>query len=595
MATVFKEVQYNLMTLIQNIDMGAIGLPDIQRPFVWEDTKVRDLFDSMYKGYPVGYLLFWENNNQSNVRAIGTDNRQLAASLLIVDGQQRLTSLYAVMKGKEVVRENYTKEHIVISFHPLKQSFEIPDAATRRSPEYIHNISDLWKSENVIKFSNDFITKLKEHREITAKEEADIQNAIGQLYNVLNFPFSVLSLSPNANEEQVAEVFVRINSKGSKLNMADFILTLMSVFWDKGRFELEDFSRSAKVPAEGTATAFNYIFQPDPDQLLRIAVGFGFKRARMKYAYSILRGKDLETGEFSDKRRVEQFELLKEAQEKTLNLNNWHEFIKALKEAGYTREGLIGSDYNVMYSYTLYLVGKYDFGIDNSTLRKIIARWFYFSSLTGRYTVSAETQMEEDLNTIQKGRSLVGLTKLGETHAGGEAFDAILERIINTEITPDYWNITLPTSGLVSAAARNPATFAYYAALNILGARVLFSNLSTIQLMENGVQEKRSALERHHLFPRKYLERTGVQDRNEINQVANYALVEWSDNNDISDDKPSEYLPTYIRKFSGEENKRMYYWHALPDSWEEMEFPRFLEERRKRMAVVIRDAFEKLK
>ncbi len=137
--------------------------------------------------------------------------------------------------------------------------------------------------------------------------------------------------------------------------------------------------------------------------------------------------------------------------------------------------------------------------------------------------------------------------------------------------------------------------FAYYAALNLLGARVLFSKLTTIQLMEDGVRENRSALERHHLFPRKYLERSGVQDRTEINQVANYALVEWGDNNDISDQKPSEYLSEYVNRFSEEENKQMYYWHALPENWEKMEFTKFLEERRKKMALVIRDAFEKLK
>src|SRR3989344_4545205 len=360
MATVFKEVQYNLMTLIQNIDMGAIGLPDIQRPFVWEDTKVRDLFDSMYKGYPVGYLLFWENAHQDNARAIGTEHRQLVPSLLIVDGQQRLTSLYAVLKGKEIVRENYTKEKIVIAFHPLKDVFEIPDAAMKKSPEYIHNISDLWQSENVIRFTNDFIANLKQHREITPEEEVRIQNGIGQLHNILNFPFSALSLSSRATEEQVAEVFVRINSKGSKLNMSDFILTLMSVFWDEGRTELEKFcGKTRKTGEESEASPYNHIFQPDPGEVLRVAVGLGFRRARMQYVYSILRGKDLETGEFSVERRERQFEVLKEAQTKTLNLNTWHEFLKALRLAGYTRQDFISSSNSVVYAYAMFLLGKH--------------------------------------------------------------------------------------------------------------------------------------------------------------------------------------------------------------------------------------------
>jgi hypothetical protein len=237
-----------------------------------------------------------------------------------------------------------------------------------------------------------------------------------------------------------------------------------------------------------------------------------------------------------------------------------------------------------MYSYVIFLIAKYDCGIEMSELRKLIARWFYFASLTGRYTSSAETKMEEDLNTIDK------------SIRAGEGLPHILDRLIGTEITSDYWSITLPTSGLVSAAPRNPAMFAYYAALNVLGAKVLFSNLTTVQLMEEGVREHRAALERHHLFPRKYLKRIGIAEQSDINQVANYALVEWGDNNDISDQPPSEYLPDYRDRFANEEEqKTAYYWHALPEGWENMKYQQFLKERRERMSKVIKDAFERLK
>ena len=152
MATLFKEVSYNLATLIQQIDMGIIGLPDIQRPFVWADTKVRDLFDSMYKGYPVGYFLFWANANVEHTKGIGTGVKQKHPNLLIVDGQQRLTSLYAVIKAQEVIRENYTKATIVIAFNPLEEKFEIPDASTVKNPRFFQNISQIWRpNSNVIK------------------------------------------------------------------------------------------------------------------------------------------------------------------------------------------------------------------------------------------------------------------------------------------------------------------------------------------------------------------------------------------------------------------------------------------------------------
>lgn len=585
MKMLFKDADYNLAKLTEDINSGVIGLPDIQRPFVWEDVKVRDLFDSMYRGYPVGYLLFWENAHQAHTRTLAedTDTRR-PPRFLIVDGQQRLTSLFAVIKEKQVVRKNYEKEHIIVAFSPLLDKFEIPDASMRNSPEWIPNISKIWSSgKTEYDFITEYLDNLKKSRPLTDEEEKKIKRAISELNGLLRFQFSALEIDASASEEEVAQIFVRINSKGTRLKETDFILTLMSVFWDEGRFELEDFAKAAKVPTDGTATAFNYIFQPDPDQMLRVAIGLGFKRARMKYAYSILRGKDLQTEDFSEERRDQQFGVLKEVQAKVLNLNNWHEFLKAMKGAGYTREALITSAYNVMYAYTLFLIGKYDFRMEAPELRKLTSYWFYFISLTGRYTGSAETQMEEDLNTIEK------------AHDHGDKLEDTLNRIINSEITPDYWNITLPTSGLVSGAARNPAMFAYYAGLNILGAKVLFSNLTTTQLMENGVQERRSALERHHLFPRKYLIRKGLEDFSEINQVANYALVEWGDNNDISDKAPKEYLPPLLTRFSNEERKQMYYWHALPEGWEQLEYSKFLEVRRKLMAQVIKDAFARLK
>lgn len=580
----FKDTKCELVKLIEDINAGVIGLPDIQRPFVWSNKQVRNLFDSMYRGYPVGYLLFWENAHQDHTRTISDGVGRRPPRFLIVDGQQRLTSLFAVVKGREILRENYEKEKIVIAFHPLNEKFEVSDAAIRKNPEYIQDISSVWSTQNIHRFITEHIEKLRETREHTNEEESKIANAIGELHGLLRFQFSVLEIDASAAEEEVADIFVRINSEGKQLKETDFVLTLMSVFWEEGRVQLENFARHAKVPSEDRATPFNYIFQPDPGQMLRVSIGLGFKRARMKYAYSILRGKDLETEEFSVERRDRQFAVLKEAQEKALNLNNWHEFLKAIKEAGHTRAGLISSDYNVMYAYVLFLIGKYDFGMEASALRKLTARWFYFSSLTGRYTGSAETQMEEDLNAIEKLHN-----------GGGHTLEEITYRLINSEITDDYWSITLPTSGLVSAAARNPAMFAYYAALNILGARVLFSNLTTLQLMEDGVREQRSALERHHLFPKKYLERIGVKDQTDINQVANYALVEWGDNNDISDQKPSEYLPGYLERFADEEKRQMYYWHGLPEGWEQMEYPTFLSKRRKKMADVIRGAFNKLK
>jgi hypothetical protein len=581
MATLFKEVNYNLATLIQSIDMGIIGLPDIQRPFVWQDTKVRDLFDSMYKGYPVGYFLFWANANVEGTKRIGTAIKQKHPNLLIVDGQQRLTSLYAVIKAQQIIRENYQTATITIAFNPLEEKFEVPDAAIRKNPRYFQNISDIWRPNiNIIKVINEFISNLKKSVVLADDDEEKIQNAFMQLKNLESYPFSALELATSINEEQVADVFVRINSQGKVLNQADFILTLMSVFWEDGRKELEEFCRLCRIPAKAMASPFNYLIEPDPDQMLRVAVGVAFRRARLQYVYSILRGKDLETGEFSTDRRDAQFEKLKQAQAKVLNVQNWHEFIKAIKTAGFARQDYISSKNNLLYAYIFFLIGREDFKIALYELRNLIARWFFMSSITGRYTGSPETVMEMDLARL---RAVTDATSFVQT----------LNEIISSQLTADFWDKTL-TLNLATSSSTSPSLYAYYAALYILDAYGLFSKLKVSDLLQEGLRSKKSALERHHLFPKAWLIKQGITEQRDTNQIANFALVEWSDNISISDEPPSTYLPNYLKRLSTNEYKQATYWHALPDGWQSMEYNEFLVERRKLMAKVIKDAYEKL-
>lgn len=579
MATVFKEVSYNLATLIQQIDLGVIGLPDIQRPFVWPDTKVRELFDSMYKGYPVGYFLFWANANVEHTKGIGTLTKQKHPNLLIVDGQQRLTSLFAVIKAQEIIRENYTKATIVIAFNPLEEKFEIPDASIRKNPRYFQNISLIWQPNiNIIKVINEFLQNLKNSVELTDEEEEKIQNAFMQLKNLESYPFSALELSSNITEEQVADVFVRINSQGKTLNQADFILTLMSVFWEEGRKNLEEFCRLCRIPSKENASPFNYLIDPDPDQMLRVSVGLAFRRARLQYVYSILRGKDLETGTFSTDRRDNQFDLLKQAQAKALNIQNWHEFIKAVKQAGFARQDYISSNNNLLYAYIFFLIGREDFKMDLYELKKLIGKWFFMSSITGRFTGSPETIMEMDLARLR------GINS-------AEDFAKVLNDIIVSQLTSDFWMITLPMD-LSTSSSTSPSLYAYYAALYVLGANGLFSKLKVSDLLQEGLRSKKSALERHHLFPKAWLKKNGVTELRETNQIANFALVEWSDNISISDKAPSKYLPDYLNRLSNSEKEKMYYWHCLPEKWEEMSYETFLIERRKRIAMVVKDAYE---
>lgn len=578
----FNKVDYPLSQIIQQIEMGEIGLPDIQRPFVWKTAKVRDLFDSMYRGFPVGHLLFWTNGLANGHRQIGIDVKQKIPRLLIVDGQQRLTSLYAVLKKRPIVREDYSAHHLSIAFRPKDARFEVTDAAIRRDPEFIPDISQLWAGEKGrLTFAEDFIARLRKHREVSEEERCHLWEAIDRLYDIHSYQFTALELSSSVNEEQVAEVFVRVNSMGVVLNQADFILTLMSVFWDEGRKELEDFCRSCRQPSAGDPSPFNHFIQPDPDQLLRASVGLGFRRARLQHVYSILRGKDLDTEQFSDERRVQQFGILDEAQSYSLNLQNWHEFLKTLVRAGYRHGGMITSQAALIYAYTMFLIGKRDFQVDPFQLRDITARWFFMTALTGRYTSSPESAMEGDLARL---RSL----------GTAEDFVRMLNEIIGDVFTEDFWSINLPNA-LATSAARSPSLFAYDAALNLLDARVLFSKMKVSELLDPALKAQKSPVERHHLFARGYLKRQGIAEVRDVNQIANYALVEWTSNVAISDRAPSDYVPRHAKPFSRKELEEMNNWHALPTGWERLDYRRFLEERRKLMARIIRAGFERIR
>ncbi|MEX2442532.1 MAG: DUF262 domain-containing protein [Alkalispirochaeta sp.] len=585
--TLFKEVGYSLSKLIDDIEMGEIGLPDIQRPFVWKNAKVRDLFDSMFRGYPVGYLLFWENQIGKNTKQIGVNSHQKVPNLLIVDGQQRLTSLYAVLKGIHVFRENYESEQIEIAFRPIDGTFAVCDVAIRRDPEYLPSISELFaKDASQYRIVGDYLDALRSYREkhgeeFSEEERQHCEQSLQRLFNLTSYPFTTLQLSSSIDEEQVAEVFVRINSEGKTLNQADFILTLMSVFWEEGRKELENFCRASRKPGDTGPTPYNHFVKPSPDQLLRVSIGMAFRRARLKSAYSVLRGKDMETDEFSEEKRLEQFARLREAQKHVLNLTHWHDFWGILKQSGFTGHNLISSQITVYYTYILYLIGRIDLEVHAATLGQVIGRWYFMASVTSRYTGgSPETAMERDLAALREVKT-------------SEEFLGWVERVMIAELTSDFWTLSLPNR-LDTSSATSPLLYAYYASLNLLNAKALFSKKLIRDVLDTSISSTKSAVERHHLFPKSYLHGLGFQTPRETNQIANFALVEWNDNIAISDTPPSDYFPKYWERLTDKERQDQAYWHALPEGWEEMEYKDFLEARRKGIAKVVSDGYARL-
>jgi len=576
--TLYSTQTSTVQQLVSQVDQGSLALPDIQRPFVWPNKKVRDLLDSMFRGFPFGFILTWRSPIEVRTKQIGTGEKGVSVPhSLVIDGQQRLTSLFAVMVGKSVLDKDFKKREIQIAFHPIRGAFEVSDAAIKKSPEWIPNVTEVFtNSMGALSVVQEYLKSLESAREIGPEHRAAAERNIQRLVNLQNTPLGILEIAQDADEEQVAEIFVRINSKGQNLRQADFILTLLAVFWEEGRVQLEDFAKSCKVPSENTdASPFNRLLQPGPDDMIRVVVAVSHRRARLSAAYQVLRGKDAKTGRITTEARDENLRLLEKAQTEALSPGHWHEFLKTLEAAGYRRDWLIQSNNAALMSYSLFLIGRINYGVSVQELRRTIGRWFAFVSVTGRYSGSPESIMEEDLARLR-----------GITDGDGQSFIQAFESAIESEFTEDFWNFTLPAR-LESSNIRTMTSF--MAAQCKLGAKALYSELSVADLLNPERQSTRKDLEVHHLFPKAWLKANGVTNQREYNHIANQTLVEWSINSEISDKNPAEYAPTYEE--NTDDQTRML--HAMPESWWEMDYQEFLIERRKLMAGVIRKAFEK--
>ena len=591
MDQIFSNTTLTVNQLIEKIDTGELGLPELQRPFIWKDSKVRDLFDSLMRGYPIGYLMLWECPSLEKKKSIGVDLHSYdSPKEVIIDGQQRLTSLYAVMKGKKVINSKFDEKSIIISYNPLQDKFEVGYQATKKDPEWIYNISDVYTTSSSFKFINSFIKRLSEYREckggvLTEAEQDTISENNNAIVNLKNHTLPVFDIKANAEEEDVSEIFVRVNSGGVSLKQNDFILTLLSLYWDEGRKEIEEFSKESTFPTKGKTTSYNQITTVAAQDLIRVVMAYAFDRARLKYGYKLLRGADFDKrGAVDGELRIQRFDTLKDKLPDVLDVHSWHEFLKAIMNAGYLSGDLILSGNAIFYSYAFYLIAKHRFHASYNENMHLTSLWFFYASLVSLYTGSFESTVESHLNSIKD------LSTLKEYK------DFILSRV-NERLTNDYFDITLVGSeGLAVSGKGNNAWNAYVAALNIMDAKILFSksNLLVSKLFEPGTDGNRKSLEKHHLFPKAHMKAQGYTDA-KINQMANYAFIDWKDNMDILDDAPSVYYPIVCEGRSDEEILRMEEENALPHGWENMPYEDFLVERRKLMAAKIKQAFDLLK
>ena len=589
-AELFKNIPSKVDDLVRGVRIGRIGLPDLQRPFVWTDNKVRDLFDSMMKGYPIGYVMIWESpaDYETKKNVIGKNEKiHDEPKELVIDGQQRLTALVAAMYGVVVKDKNFADKEIKISFNPLTREFAVWTPAYERDTEWISRISDVFlaKEQNsIISLRRKFIKDANEGRAkknlgaLTEDEETTIEDSINALLNLSDFSLPTLEIQYNADEEAVADIFVRVNSGGQKLTENNFIQTLISVYENDTSDRINEFSEKSRIPADNTS--YNTLLAIEPSHLIRMAVGVGFRRARLRYAYMLLRGKNLKTGKFSAEERQANLDKFKDALDKVMNLNNWHGFINIVGEAGYISNKLIASSNAVVFSYVLYLIAKYDYKLDAISLRKCISKWFFMSTITYFYTGSTESEVENQFADLRDVNT-------------AEEFIAYIDRVISTRFTEDYFNLTLP-SELNSAAAISPAWNGYIAAQIVLNNPMLFSNTPVSKYFIIGSSGTKNAIDKHHIFPKHYLEQIGYTNDRDRNQLANFTYLDYVTNIDISDKAPADYVNAYRQKLGDDGYKKTCEQNALPENFENMEYPVFLEKRRQLMAQIVKKAYEQL-
>ena len=589
-ATLFKNVPSKVGDLVNDVMTGRIGLPDLQRPFVWMDNKVRELLDSMIKGYPIGYIMLWESPNDYNSKksSIGSNEKTYdEPKELVIDGQQRLTALVAAMYGVKVKDKNFKEREIKISYNPLSREFAVWSSAYGRDTEWISKISDVFladKNHSVISLRKQFIREANEGRlkkglpELTDEDEEKIENNINELLNLSQYSLPTLEINYNADEEDVADIFVRVNSGGQSLTENNFIQTLISVYENETSDQINTFCENSRIPADNTS--YNNILAIEPSHLIRMAVGVGFRRARLRYAYMLLRGKNLETGVFSDEERQANLEKFKEALNRVMNLNNWHAFINIIAEAGYISSKLIASANAVVFSYVLYLIAKYDYKLDAMSLKKIISKWFFMSAITYFYTGSTESEVERQFADLR-------------TVSTAEEFINYIDSVIATRFTDDYFNYTLPNE-LNTSASISPSWNGYIASQIVLNTPMLFSNTPISKYFIVGASGTKNAIDKHHIFPKNYLAGIGITNDRERNQLANFTYLDYTTNIDISDKPPVEYVGEYQSKLGEEGYKKTCSEHALPDNFERMEYNEFLSARRQLMSNIVKKAYKEL-
>lgn len=588
--------QPQIATVLSWIREGKIAVPEIQRPFVWESSKVRNLLDSLLRGYPVGFLIGWKN---PDVKL--KDGSLASGKIVLIDGQQRVTALMAALDGQEVVNKNYRKHHIRIAYHPLRRQFEVMNSAIAKNVAWIPDISVLFAAgAGPFKIANDYCMKNLE------VDPEQVHESLGALLGIQGAQIGYIELSDQLDIETVTEIFIRVNSSGVALNQADFAMSKIAVneTYDGNtlRKAIDYFCHLAVTPAffgvmknDADFVSAEYfskiswmqddhesLFDPSYTDLLRVAFTSEFKRGRLRDLVALLSGRNFETQQYEERIIEESFDKLKQGVLNFVNEANFKQLIMLLRSSGFVDASMIGSSNAVDFAYILYLTLRKQ-NIPFGEVQRTVRRWFVMSMLTGRHSGSFEAQFELDL------RFLSGTDPLGYA-----------EQVFAGTLSDAFWDVVLPQQ-LVSSSGNNQMFHMYKAAqIKLQDNGFLSSDIDVKTLVE-------VKSDVHHVFPRDFLKKHGLP-QSQYNQIANYVIAESQVNIAISNKEPAVYFGQMREQVNGgpkkygnissptklEENYRM---NCIPDGVEDMnleDYPAFLEERRKLMAAKIRTYFESL-
>lgn len=584
----------NILSWVQEKE---IAIPEIQRPFVWDSTKVRDLMDSLYKGFPIGYIIAWKN---PDVRL--KDGTISKGKKVLIDGQQRITALRAAMLGENIINKDYKEERIKIAFNPLasdsEQFFDTWTPAIAKNPIWIPDISTALRTESALFDIEDGYCERN-----SGVDRRIIREKLKRLSGIKQTQVGFIELDSDLDIEEVTSIFIRINKSGVPLSQADFAMSKIASYDKEDNFGvnlrkcIDYFCHLSREPqfykhiSENDVEFRNTIYlskmawlkdenddlyDPDYSDVLRVSFTKQFERGKMADLVGLLSGRNFETRTFEQAIMDESFQKLRDALLDFINETNFKDFLMAIKSCGFISSDLINSQNTLNFAYILFLKLR-EMDLNRDVIKRITAKWFVMSLLTGRYSGSPESQFDSDIKLIAR-----------------DGAEKVLYAINAAELSDAYWDIGL-VQELDKSTINSPYLNLFFAAqikLNDVGF------LSTDVTVANMVSHRGDI---HHLFPKEYLKANGLQ-RGEYNQIANFVYAQSEININVGKKSPKDYMNKVVEQCHGGKIKyggitdedvltKNLKVHCIPENFIEMEvgdYEIFLNERRKLMANKIK-------